>query len=135
MGSNMIIAIVVGAILVIVGFSLWPVLNGATNSLFSYFRDSCDDGNGNRFTKAYTGNTAIEADDPLPGTLDPNTYYVNHRIHGGAGEVITAGANGTCTSGGGGGSTVTRSDLTAAGTSLTMRTGAYQPSLHSGGTY
>ena len=29
MGSNTIIAIVVGAILVIVCFSLWPVLNGA----------------------------------------------------------------------------------------------------------
>ena len=40
MGSNTIIAIVVGAILVIVGFSLWPVLNGASNSLYSYFRDS-----------------------------------------------------------------------------------------------
>ena len=33
MGSNTIIAIVVGAILVIVGFALWPVLNGASNSL------------------------------------------------------------------------------------------------------
>ena len=53
MGSNTIIAIVVGAILVIVGFALWPVLNGASNSLYSYFQDSCDDGNGNRFLKAY----------------------------------------------------------------------------------
>ena len=35
MGSNTIIAIVVGAILVIVGFALWPVLNGASNSLYS----------------------------------------------------------------------------------------------------
>ena len=34
MGSNTIIAIVVGAILVIVGFALWPVLNGASNSLY-----------------------------------------------------------------------------------------------------
>ena len=54
MGSNTIIAIVVGAILVIVGFALWPVLNGASNSLYSYFQDSCDDGNGNRFGKVYS---------------------------------------------------------------------------------
>ena len=55
MGSNAIIAIVVGAIVVIVGFSLWPVLNGASNNLYSYFRNSCDDGSGNRFTRAYRG--------------------------------------------------------------------------------
>ena len=54
MGSNTIIAIVVGAILVIVGFALWPVLNGASNSLYSYFQNSCDDGNGNRFGKMHT---------------------------------------------------------------------------------
>ena len=55
MGSNAIIAIVVGAIVVIVGFSLWPVLNAASNNLYSYFQNSCDDGNGNRFTKLYAG--------------------------------------------------------------------------------
>ena len=61
MGSNTIIAIVVGAILVIVGFALWPVLNGASNSLYSYFQDSCDDGNGNRFGKAYIGQAGTMA--------------------------------------------------------------------------
>ena len=70
MGSNMIIAIVVGAILVIVGFSLWPVLNGATNSLYSYFRDSCDDGNGNKFTKMYLGDQR-PGTAQLPGSLNP----------------------------------------------------------------
>ena len=54
MGSNTIIAIVVGAILVIVGFSLWPVLNGASNSPFTPTSATrCDDGNGNRFLRAY----------------------------------------------------------------------------------
>ena len=73
MGGNTIIAIVVGAILVIVGFSLWPVLNGATNSLYSYFRNSCDDGNGNRFLSVYFGDDTESL--PPPSTLDPGTYY------------------------------------------------------------
>ena len=55
----------------IVGFSLWPVLNGATNSLYSYFRNSCDDGNGNRFLSVYFGDDT----ESLPSTLDPGTYY------------------------------------------------------------
>ena len=46
-GSSPILAIVVGAIVVIAGFSLWPVLNASANNLYSYFRDSCDDGSGN----------------------------------------------------------------------------------------
>ena len=56
-GSNAIIAIVVGAIVVIVGFSLWPVLNASSNQLYSYFRDSCDDGSGNRFLRGYVEHT------------------------------------------------------------------------------
>ena len=56
-GSNAIIAIVVGAIAVIVGFSLWPVLNASSNNLYSYFRDSCDDGSGNRFLRGYVEHT------------------------------------------------------------------------------
>ena len=56
MGSNTIIAIVVGAILVIVGFSLWPVLNGSTNGLYCVLQETaCDDGNGNRFFRGYVG--------------------------------------------------------------------------------
>ena len=86
MGSNTIIAIVVGAILVIVGFALWPVLNGASNSLYSYFQDSCDDGNGNRFTKVYKGVAGN-----LPSSPDANSYYVGSRQHGGAGTNIVAG--------------------------------------------
>ena len=81
MGSNTIIAIVVGAVLVIVGFSLWPVLNGASNSLYSYFRDSCDDGSGNRFMQAYKGVTGPT----LPATLDAKSYYIDHHVHGGSG--------------------------------------------------
>ena len=56
-GSNAIIAIVVGAIVVIVGFSLWPVLNASSNQLYSYFRNSCDDGSGNRFLRGYVEHT------------------------------------------------------------------------------
>ena len=92
MGSNTIIAIVVGAILVIVGFALWPVLNGASNSLYSYFRDSCDDGNGNRFLRAYVGDDASIA----PVDPDSMTYYYNARLHGGPGNPITGSAS-VCT--------------------------------------
>ena len=56
-GSSPILAIVVGAIVVIVGFSLWPVLNASSNNLYSYFRDSCDDGSGNRFLRGYVEHT------------------------------------------------------------------------------
>ena len=56
-GSNAIIAIVVGAIVVIAGFSLWPVLNASSNNLYSYFRDSCADGSGNRFLRGYVEHT------------------------------------------------------------------------------
>ena len=56
-GSNAILAIVVGAIVVIVGFSLWPVLNASSNNLYSYFRDSCADGSGNRFLRGYVEHT------------------------------------------------------------------------------
>ena len=85
MGSNTIIAIVVGAILVIVGFALWPVLNGASNSLYSYFQDSCDDGNGNRFGKAYVG-----IDNATLGgrELGSSEYNTSERVHGGSGTNI-----------------------------------------------
>ena len=85
MGSNTIIAIVVGAILVIVGFSLWPVLNGASNSLYSYFRDSCDDGNGNRFLRVYSG----QDDTTLPVPVVADEYYFNLGVHGGKGIAVT----------------------------------------------
>ena len=92
MGSNTIIAIVVGAILVIVGFALWPVLNGASNSLYSYFQDSCDDGNGNRFTKAYIGSSVAT----LPSSPVSTTYYTALRVHGGAGvNLVEDSTNGT----------------------------------------
>ena len=85
MGSNTIIAIVVGAILVIVGFALWPVLNGASNSLYSYFQDSCDDGNGNRFLKAYIG-----IDNATLGgrELGSSEFNTDERVHGGSGTNI-----------------------------------------------
>ena len=92
MGSNAIIAIVVGAIVVIVGFSLWPVLNGASNNLYSYFRDSCDDGAGNRFLRAYLGDSAAT----MPATPDDNTYYFNVGQHGGKGATLSA-SSGACT--------------------------------------
>ena len=77
MGSNAIIAIVVGAVVVIVGFSLWPVLNAASNNLYSYFQDSCSSTSGNRFTKIYVGVTGS----------DPKTdeYSTDAGIHGGRG--------------------------------------------------
>ena len=82
MGSNMIIAIVVGAILVIVGFSLWPVLNASTQTLYAYFRDSCDDGNNNRFLRAYY---ALDGIFSMPAQPSPYIYYVALEQHGGAG--------------------------------------------------
>ena len=87
MGSNTIIAIVVGAILVIVGFALWPVLNGASNSLYAYFQNSCvaDGGAGNRFTKVYLGNDS----NPLPSPLDSKAYYTNSGVHGGSGSPVS----------------------------------------------
>ena len=88
-GSNAIIAIVVGAIVVIVGFSLWPVLNAASNNLYSYFRNSCDDGSGNRFLRLYEGVTT----DP-PGAQEYNTV---DGVHGGKGVTVSGAANGTCT--------------------------------------
>ena len=86
MGSNTIIAIVVGAIFVIVGFALWPVLNGASNSLYSYFQDSCDDGNGNRFGKVYVGIDNATRRLARSGFL--RTYNTDDRIHGGSGTNI-----------------------------------------------
>ena len=88
MGSNAIIAIVVGAIVVIVGFSLWPVLNGASNQLYSYFRDSCDDGSGNRFLRAYQGVTT--------GTPGNAQYDTGTGVHGGKGYTISGNASGNC---------------------------------------
>ena len=82
MGSNAIIAIVVGAIVVIVGFSLWPVLNAASNNLYSYFQNSCDDGNGNRFTKMYVGITGT-------GDPGPQQYSPSKSIHGGSGATLS----------------------------------------------
>ena len=81
MGSNAIIAIVVGAIVVIVGFNLWPVLNAASNNLYSYFRDSCDDGSGNRFTKIYVG---VTGNDPKADEYSPDAG-----IHGGRGANVS----------------------------------------------
>ena len=92
MGSNTIIAIVVGAVLVIVGFSLWPVLNGASNSLYSYFRDSCDDGSGNRFLQAYYG----ASDGAALTTPDPNAYYAVGDLHGGRGVRLSGNSSSEC---------------------------------------
>ena len=94
MGSNAIIAIVVGAIVVIVGFSLWPVLNAASNNLYSYFQNSCDDGNGNRFTKMYVGDVPAVTSTTTVG----NTYYISEGYHGGPGVTLRedAAASGKC---------------------------------------
>ena len=91
MGSNAIIAIVVGAIVVIVGFNLWPVLNAASNNLYSYFQDSCDDGNGNRFTKLYVADNT--------GSYGSQGYNTEDAIHGGSGANlrVTSGTVATCT--------------------------------------
>ena len=81
-GSSPIIAIVVGAIVVIAGFSLWPVLNASSNNLYSYFRDSCDDGSGNRFLRGYV---------EITGTAKPgNTEYSIKHGHGGTGIRLAA---------------------------------------------
>ena len=76
----------------IVGFALWPVLNGASNSLYAYFQDSCDDGNGNRILRAYSEDDIGS----LPSSLEPTSYYTELGIHGGAGAPIVAGSSGKC---------------------------------------
>ena len=87
-GGSTIIAIVIGAIMVIVGFALWPVLNGATNGLYSYFKDSCQDDSGNRFTKVYKGVTGAG----FPGT---GQYNLDTGTHGSGGVKITN-SSGSC---------------------------------------
>ena len=98
MGSNTIIAIVVGAVMVIVGFTLWPVLNGASNSLYAYFRDSCDDGNGTRFLRSYLRYHSDESGHAtatltpitaLPSEPESIIYYARINKFGGAGIPIT----------------------------------------------
>ena len=81
MGSNAIIAIVVGAIVVVVGFNLWPVLNAASNNLYSYFRDSCSSTSENRFTKVYVG---VTGNDPKA-----DEYSTDAGIHGGRGANLS----------------------------------------------
>ena len=89
MGTNSIIAIVGGAIVIIIGLALWPVLNGATHGLYSYFRASCDDGSNNRFLLAYQG---ITGQSTKPGA---GQYNADTGIHGPNGWRIT-GSSGSC---------------------------------------
>ena len=91
MGNNTITAVVVGALIVVVAFSLWPILNGATNSLYAYFRDSCDDGSGGRFLAVYEGiNT---------GKPTTTQYNIADKIHGGAGLSVGKATTGTACAG------------------------------------
>ena len=68
-GSNAIIAIVVGAIVVIVGFSLWPILNASSNNLYSY-----DDGSGNRFLRGYVEHTGATPASITPRALSGGNW-------------------------------------------------------------
>ena len=65
----------------IVGFSLWPVLNAASNNLYSYFRDSCSSTSGTRFTKVYVG---VTGNDPKA-----DEYSTDVGIHGGRGANLS----------------------------------------------
>ena len=67
---------------------MWPVLNASSNNLYSYFRDSCDDGSGNRFLRLYSASTA----DPIGNT----GYNPDIGVHGGKGAVVS-GTSGACT--------------------------------------
>ena len=68
MGSDQTVAIVVGAVIVIVGFSLWPVLNGASNNLSSLSQASCVQDASSRYRHAYN---AIATG--VPSALQYNT--------------------------------------------------------------
>ena len=92
-GSNAILAVVVGAIVVIVGFSLWPVLNATSNHLYSYFRDSCDDGSGNRFLRMYEG---IDTTGLAGNALGATQYNHETGIHGGKGVTVSGTTLGIC---------------------------------------
>ena len=89
MGNNTITAVVVGALIVVVAFSLWPILNGATNSLFAYFRDSCDDGGGSRFLAVYAGIDDFTANKQYQ-------FNTNTQTHGGSGVGLTPDSNDYC---------------------------------------
>ena len=60
--------------------------------MYSYFRNSCDDGNGNRFLRVYIGDETV----PLPQPLSSDTYYIEEGIHGGKGEAVQDDGTGGC---------------------------------------
>ena len=89
--GRIIIGIIAGAILLIIGFNLWPVLNGSTNQLHAYYRDGCNV-NGTRIAQLYKDSTVSV----LPSPLDANTYYSALGVHGGRGQRL-ADSGGQCT--------------------------------------
>ena len=92
MDSDALAAIAAAGVLVVLIMALWPVLNEASDSAYSRFRDSCSDGYGNRFTQAYIGSGVGR----LPLKPDRTAYYTNLDVHGGPGVRLTRGDDGAC---------------------------------------
>ena len=86
MGSNHIISVIAGALLVITALALWPLLNSSTDYMYTYFRDACERPDGLRFTKIYGPDRATPR---LPSEPDSGTYYMIPDKYGGPGfEVV-----------------------------------------------
>ena len=94
MAAHRIVAVVVGAILAIVAFNLWPVVNNAVDEYAGFYIPSCATDTGSHFDKLYKGATVTE----LPATLDRNTYYITQNVHGGPGQDVVN-ASGECSLG------------------------------------
>ena len=84
MGTNMISAAVLGAIILVVSFVLWPILNSASDNLYLYFVESCEK-DSERYVKAYKSAT--------DGAI--NTYNPTTGRYFGTGIAITA-SGGDC---------------------------------------
>ena len=85
MGTNMISAAVLGAIILVVSFVLWPILNSASDNLYLYFVESCEK-DSERYMKAYKS-----ASDGAVNTYNPATgKYV------GSGIPVASATGGLC---------------------------------------
>ena len=58
MNTSAIVAIVMGVLMMVLSFTLYPTLNNAMDDLYLYWTDSCELG-GDRFVRAYAGVTSV----------------------------------------------------------------------------
>jgi len=90
MNTNAVVAIVMGVVLMVLSFVLYPTLNNAMDDLYLYWVDSCELNN-ERFVRAYVGTTTVGA--------SPDNIYITSGddkgdFYGSGGTVTVDGA--TC---------------------------------------